>query len=506
MKNKWMTACAALVLVLSACHKESDKVYNYAFKDELLFAGARQSFGEMFKIVWNGLNTNYAIWDYEKEKGLDWDAVYEEYYPKFCALDSLDTVADADLQALAEEAFGSLHDGHLVINMDNWRTGGKVRVDPGTLRVKAERGEEMEATMYFKSNLTYYAGIPGELLEYKSANYTSPLNYYLAWVGQQLAILSEKEPLTEEELALEAALMGFMNELKAAWSTNQAELINRVIYKYKDLGVPGLDYVDEQLLPYRMSMNYALFSGNIAYLSFNSFSLTPFLAPEEVGVSWTNSPRSTKEYVERIRQVWNDWFYAIQRLHKEGKLGGVIIDVRSNGGGFMNDYKFVLGALVPSGGLHVLDARYKRGTGRYDYSPLVPMKFETYPYEHETITEPIVVLANCNSVSMAEVTSMGTKVLDNAVLMGTRTFGGLCALTGNEEYNYNYSGHVGVEGETPVFCYTPSLATFSLDGHILEGVGVTPDIEVAFDKETWADGAGPDSQIDRALEYIRTRK
>jgi C-terminal processing protease CtpA/Prc len=46
------------------------------------------------------------------------------------------------------------------------------------------------------------------------------------------------------------------------------------------------------------------------------------------------------------------------------------------------------------------------------------------------------------------------------------------------------------------------LAALDLDGKPLEGIGVTPDIEVRLDLQAWNKGAGPDSQLDRAIEYI----
>jgi C-terminal processing protease CtpA/Prc len=47
--------------------------------------------------------------------------------------------------------------------------------------------------------------------------------------------------------------------------------------------------------------------------------------------------------------------------------------------------------------------------------------------------------------------------------------------------------------------------TFSiLDGKIVEGHGVEPDIEVSMDFDAWDKGNGSDSQLDRALQFIRT--
>ena len=86
---------------------------------------------------------------------------------------------------------------------------------------------------------------------------------------------------------------------------------------------------------------------------------------------------------------------------------------------------------------------------------------------------------------------------------GTRTWGGLCALSSSEAYSDNYAGYVGEKDKTSVFCYIPLKLAITLDGRILEGKGVSPDIQVAMDMEKWMKGAGPDSQLDRALQFIR---
>ena len=126
--------------------------------------------------------------------------------------------------------------------------------------------------------------------------------------------------------------------------------------------------------------------------------------------------------------------------------------------------------------------------------------------EHVTVTEPIVVLCNCSSVSMAEQTSLAAKLLANGTLIGTRTWGALSALAGSDDYSNNYAGYVGEDGKTSVFCYIPQEVAITQDGKILEGYGVTPDIEVPLDFDAWMSGNGPDSQLDRALQFIRTGK
>ena len=64
-------------------------------------------------------------------------------------------------------------------------------------------------------------------------------------------------------------------------------------------------------------------------------------------------------------------------------------------------------------------------------------------------------------------------------------------------------GHIGERYKTPVYVYLPCVATFTLDHKIIEGEGITPDIEVDLDEATFM-ATGRDTQLDRALQYIRT--
>jgi C-terminal processing protease CtpA/Prc len=75
----------------------------------------------------------------------------------------------------------------------------------------------------------------------------------------------------------------------------------------------------------------------------------------------------------------------------------------------------------------------------------------------------------------------------------------------SEYYSYNYSGHIGEDNKTPVYVYLPFMAQFTREGQILEGIGVTPDIEVDLDSKQHR-ATGQDSQLDRALQYIRNGK
>jgi hypothetical protein len=505
--KKIMMIMAGLLLMLTGCRQESDNVMSYAFNDAMAFQKADTSFVGEFEVFWNGMNTNYALWDYELENGLDWDNVYQKYYPKFAELDEKDTVTDEELGNLLNEIVKPLHDGHVVIKLMNHSTGNYVTASPSHLRVGDEREEEYTATKNFLPSLKYYQD-KGKILEMRSASTNvigQLIGIWVAYIKEQITGLKLKTDRTQDEEERLNAFQSAYNDLYQIVKTDNLDAYNPFAIRYEWLHIPYLEPIDLNLYEHPVDITYALLEGNIAYLSFNHFRLSAYLDADICKEFFGQPTGLTKVAVESVQNTWNSWFSAIQELKKAGNLGGVIIDVRSNGGGMLNDYQYVLGALLPSGGHHMADARFKRGLGRFDYSPIMPQTMPTMEAEHETVTEPIVVLCNCNSVSMAEMTSMGAKVLENGTLIGTRTWGGFSALSSNENYSNNYAGYVGIQNVTPVFCYIPQEVTFSiLDGKIVEGHGVEPDIEVSMDFDAWNKGNGSDSQLDRALQFIRT--
>ena len=121
----------------------------------------------------------------------------------------------------------------------------------------------------------------------------------------------------------------------------------------------------------------------------------------------------------------------------------------------------------------------------------------------EAVTEPVVVLTNCMSVSLSENTAVTAKLMPNGRVIGTQTWGGLCILSpDNKSYTLTYASCVGEKDKTPVFCYIPMMALFVEGMGIREGVGITPDIVVPLDEGQLKQGR--DSQLERALQYIRT--
>ena len=234
------------------------------------------------------------------------------------------------------------------------------------------------------------------------------------------------------------------------------------------------------------SIVYCCFKDNIVYLRLSHCVLAENLTSKNEGVEI----------------VWKAWFDKIQSLCRESKLKGVIFDMRDNNGGSSADYKFLLGAIQKTNcnreGYRALGkGRLKKGVGKYDYTAEYEAYFFIYPEEHAVIEdEPVVVLANCKTKSMAEMICLGAKQMTNGCVIGMRTWGGINGFTGlidNTMFGDKKYGSFDI--------YMPILTRFTDEGECIEGFGVKPDIEVRQTNEE-----GHDAQLERALEYIRTGK
>ena len=107
---------------------------------------------------------------------------------------------------------------------------------------------------------------------------------------------------------------------------------------------------------------------------------------------------------------------------------------------------------------------------------------------------PLAVLVNQGSASGSEVLAGALRDHDRAVLIGENTFG-----KGSVNLPHNLEDGSGL--------YCTIGRWYSPDGHLIEGEGLAPDIEVEQgpDVETEPDVESPDVQLDRAVEYLQTQ-
>lgn len=107
---------ALIALVFSGCRKEADYHPYIGETDKLAY----DSYSSQFEFLWKCISTGYVFWDVDET---NWDAVYDEYMPKFNALDAKheagQDVTLAELKTLYEGAMGGMRDHHMNIAVKN---------------------------------------------------------------------------------------------------------------------------------------------------------------------------------------------------------------------------------------------------------------------------------------------------------------------------------------------------------------------------------------------------
>ena len=515
-----------------SCRPMSDELLSYGQNDDQVFAAAGRSYAEEFKTLWMAMNENYCIWDYEEQCGLDWDAVYDMYLPQFEALDKRQKdVTDEEFVALYKQIMDSLHDGHMYVTLQNLSTGHFLTVNPNSDRNMRERPEVFTAEGENVTSLDYYQSttdtrykiqdldgtgsglIVVEVMDSTAHRILRAADAYIAAVdaaggpdefndsiysgankikafAQNLLDVITVNPMAAIENSLSSMVADY----------NKACTIYTLVAQQIGVKMPTIDTQigDDDL----KSLRFALFEGNVVYLRIGAFGLSRHLEP---AYKTTDTTTMYYAYQQAVNRVWQHWFDTIQSLHASGRLGGVIFDLRNNGGGLVNDYQYALGALLPSGGWHSHTLRVKNGTGRLDFAPLVPFSCPTYSGTHAIISEePIVVLANSHSGSLAENTTWGVMNQPNGYFIGTRTYGALSALNPvPEAYSETYSGAFGVKNVTPIYGFLPKyVCLYGEDLHVVEGHGFDPDENLPLDVDLWK-STGRDNQLERALDYVK---
>ncbi len=108
-----------------------------------------------------------------------------------------------------------------------------------------------------------------------------------------------------------------------------------------------------------------------------------------------------------------DFAEAFHALKKTGKMKALILDLRSNGGGLLDEAVNILGMFVPKG-TKVVEARGRLKEFEIGY------KTQESPVDPQI---PIAVVVNNMSASASEIVAGSIQDLDRGVIIGTRTFG-----------------------------------------------------------------------------------
>lgn len=199
------------------------------------------------------------------------------------------------------------------------------------------------------------------------------------------------------------------------------------------------------------------------------------------GIGYINLSQYSEKSDEEVRQALNS-------LIAGDHITGLVLDLRGNGGGYLQSAVKILGMFLPKG-TKVLWTKGFNGSDDRDYTttakPIAP-------------DLPLVVLTDEETASAAEITAGALQDLDRAVIIGSRTFGkglvqstfpmdndGLLKITTSKYYIP--SGRLiqarrydaGTTSEIPD-SLTHEFRTRA--GRVVrDGRGISPDVQVSYD-------------------------
>lgn len=239
----------------------------------------------------------------------------------------------------------------------------------------------------------------------------------------------------------------------------------------------------------------------------------PYYGLQDDGVGYLNLNSFTTDCSKDVRRAFLD-------MKKQG-MKSLVLDLRNNGGGSLQEAINIVNMFVPKGITLV------KTIGKIERAN---KEYKTTVEPIDTIM-PIVVLVNDETASASEITSGSLQDLDRAVILGTRTYGkGLVQVSMDLPYNANlklttskyyipsgrciqainykhsnggYSEHVP-DSLTHVF--------YTADGReVRDGGGIKPDIEVQPDSlpniAFYLTSSGRDSSevmLNWELKYLST--
>ncbi|WP_158275314.1 S41 family peptidase [Pedobacter sp. HMWF019] len=190
-----------------------------------------------------------------------------------------------------------------------------------------------------------------------------------------------------------------------------------------------------------------------------------------------------------IKQILN---YFFSNLKKTGNpIKGIILDLRNNNGGNIEDLNFLAGKLVPQD--HIFGySRSKTGMGKLDYLPWLESSLKHDPDYSGTV--PIMLLGDNFSASLSEIMIIALKSKAN-LFIGEQTYGATGPLSDPDIFNAG-SFNIG----TFLSVKTSSVEFKGIDGTFYEGIGITPDISSPFNLQALS--AGKDLQLETAINQI----
>ncbi|MHC5310292.1 S41 family peptidase [Myroides sp. LJL116] len=536
--------------VLNSCSSDDSTI-----TDPRRFTAADvQSYEDLFVVFWKTMDQQYNYFYEQKEQGMDWDAIYKEYLPKFAALKTYGRPGEDDGQinedylmaeSYFEQIIDPIIDQHFNVKIQFPATSKNVI---RTVTFYGGMLAETRPTNYpfipkfnymvnrvqkdaFVLNNTNLGIIAGRLQEnpeifyltYNQFNVTSTLKITLAE--------NYLNPDPGNALLLTQDILNDLESLKAIEDQAVRENIRDITF--------GI------LETYNSFPNSEVFANYMAEVAkFNATEIVSdelMVAAQRAYVAYMQLPQfntigpygpsynaQTADYVGDfiglmtnhvnfgynftqfnnglVQVLTRGEFYQVflNPLHK-GDIKKIVIDLRSNGGGAVIDARFISDRFITSSEVFAYQ-RTREGNGRFNYTPWV--EATTHPHEFGIPANiPIAILTDKGSASMSEITTLMLKSQgDQVVSVGDYSAGATAGLGTTDDFN---GGTRDAIAGGKLSFYMPLLAMKDAKGVVVEGIGIKPEFPVTpLTPEEMSQMNSvdfDDKVLNQAIEYLNSK-
>ncbi|MEG0890121.1 MAG: S41 family peptidase [Bacteroides sp.] len=504
-----------------------------------------KSYSDLFNLFWTIMNQKYNY--FNEQSGMDWEAVYQEYAPKFEQLKAFNRDQIYSKAEISEDCNKAIEYFTEI-------------VDPIIdrhfyVKISLPVSQSYTRSVYFyggmKNKKTIYTYPFVAKYEYMKAK----INIETAVLGRQDDVLggflsdnpdiyyfSFKSFMLSKDYMLSFKKEYLAIDNKSPYYLSEEEIRDTIeTIQIQDLAVKNI--LIEKSIEYVKKFNSFMESEaaqsainriaefnqseNIDNRFIEALSTAKIKAPnmnkELVQLSilkeFRSNPNYTKWFIQRSTEhlqlaceypvFLSDIDKAITNQHKidfyknflvplkEGKIKKIILDFRGNGGGMVLDARTFTDRFITKNAIFGYQ-RFKEDNNPFSYTPWVPCMTKTTDIGIRKEI-PIVVLIDKNSASMSEISTLMLKSQGKHVtVVGHYSSGATAGLGDSDQFNGGLRGQVGGYLEF----YMPLLAMQDATQTVIEGIGIKPDILMDALTEAEVDemSDSPDTHIDYTVE------
>jgi hypothetical protein len=484
--SRMLIAAMAVVFLTISCHP---MISEYRPEDYSVAPNPTEyNFPAIFKGYWSTMNRNYAFWDIDST---DWDAVYDEYKPKFDALGVFKSIeiGSPAFQLSAATAYSYFKE------MSSGIFDGHFRID-------------------FEPTLTSMLGNPDL---YKPTN--SPMIRFTLDRTRARPGYDERDILFINNNWASSDASNPKQSADGYHEYSFDYFTNIIVSKYFPVGsiwkkgVIPMDVPDLRGTMWPMyESSFRIGTGHIShpgggyilYLHFSNFGLyainSGLLDSLAAGLGVTPPNQDFQQGINDVKDAIDQFLIDLT----DQNMKGVIVDLRGNYGGDLKDWDILWKRMIDSP-LQFANVRAKSGLGRLDYGPWMPFVLDPHTGGDTRVLRdksiPVVALVDKFTGSAAEMSTLIVKAMPNGHVIGERTMGATSPIGGDNRV-FNGGAFFGSKFWTSVNC--ANLAVRDLEGHINEKIGIPPDQEVGANWDDFLNTSlpNPDNRLNAAIAYI----